>query len=144
MSFQNGTPTDDIGTALDEYFAGQATQSGEAVHHHDNNTLSSAQMANLDIPTDEIVAYHDKEKPPGSSQGQEPFTEAARGLVNIPFDVLQGGANLIDALSQAGGRWGLIIRRYLSSRRQAYRPLRLVRGDSGRITLSQDLAEQEK
>lgn len=106
FAFPDGTRIDDIGEALDEYFAGQSTQSGEIANHHDNNALSSAQMANLDIPTDEIVAYHDKQNPHESSQRQDPFTEAGRGLVNIPFDVLQGGANLIDALSQAvgGGR----------------------------------------
>lgn len=101
--FPDGTRIDDIGETIDEYFAGQSTQSGEIANHHDNNALSSAQMANLDIPTDEILAYHDKQNPHESSQIQDPFTEAGRGLVNIPFDVLQGGANLINALSQAVG-----------------------------------------
>ncbi|WP_059108204.1 hypothetical protein [Candidatus Williamhamiltonella defendens] len=103
FTFPDGTRIDDIGEAIDEYFAGQSTQSGEIANNHDNNALSSAQMAHLDIPTDKILAYHDKQNPHESSQIQDPFTEAGRGLVNIPFDVLQGGANLIDALSQAVG-----------------------------------------
>ncbi|MDA4234621.1 DNA transfer protein, partial [Escherichia coli] len=38
----------------------------------------------------------------GQSAGQI-AEQAGRGLVNIPFDVLQGGASLINAISQGLG-----------------------------------------
>lgn len=80
FTFPDGTSTEDIGAAIDEYFAGQ----------------SSAQP---------------QQQPQAETQQQGAFMseignaaeQAGRGLVNIPFDVLQGGASLINAISQGLG-----------------------------------------
>lgn len=84
FTFPDGTSTDDIGSAIDEYFAGQTTpeQQGSALE------TPAAQPTN-----------------PGSSAPSmlDNAEQAARGLVNIPFDVLQGGASLINAISQGLG-----------------------------------------
>ncbi|BEN14562.1 DNA transfer protein [Serratia marcescens] len=84
FTFPDGTSTDDIGSAIDEYFAGQTTpeQQGSALE------TPAAQPIN-----------------PGSSAPSmlDNAEQAARGLVNIPFDVLQGGASLINAISQGLG-----------------------------------------
>lgn len=80
FTFPDGTSTEDIGAAVDEYFAGQ----------------SSAQSP---------------QQPQAETQQQGGFMsdlgnaaeQAGRGLVNIPFDVLQGGASLINAISQGLG-----------------------------------------
>lgn len=83
FTFPEGTSTEDIGDAIDEYFAGQTTP---------------------------VPAEAQEPKPPRADvpQPKEPTMldnaeQAARGLVNIPFDVLQGGASLINAISQGLG-----------------------------------------
>jgi len=71
FTFPEGTSTEDMGAAIDEYFSGEASSTIDA----------------------------------GESQALNPIEEAARGLINIPFDLLQGGANVINAASNAvGGR----------------------------------------
>lgn len=81
FTFPDGTSTEDIGAAVDEYFAGQtATETPreqtppaqQAPQQQEQSLLQSAE-------------------------------QAGRGLVNIPFDVLQGGASLINAISQGLG-----------------------------------------
>lgn len=88
FTFPDGTSTDDIGAAVDEYFAGQ---------------LSSSQ------PQQQTQASG---QPQESSQQQQggflsdignAAEQAGRGLINIPFDALQGGASLINAISQGLG-----------------------------------------
>ena len=73
FEFPDGTSKEEIGTAVDEYFAGQATQ----------QPATQSQAA--------------------SQQSEGALTQAARGLANIPFDLLQGGANLINAGARAVG-----------------------------------------
>lgn len=74
FNFPEGTSTEDIGSAIDEYFAGQAT----------------------------VQENQDQNPQPQQSLLQS-AEQAGRGLVNIPFDVLQGGASLINAISQGLG-----------------------------------------
>ncbi|HEO8934585.1 TPA: DNA transfer protein [Serratia marcescens] len=84
FTFPDGTSTDDIGSAIDEYFAGQTTpeQQRSALE------TPAAQPTN---PVNNAPTMMDNAE------------QAARGLVNIPFDVLQGGASLINAISQGLG-----------------------------------------
>lgn len=84
FTFPDGTSTDDIGSAIDEYFAGQTTPAQQG------STLGTpaAQPTN---PVNNAPSMLDNAE------------QAARGLVNIPFDVLQGGASLINAISQGLG-----------------------------------------
>ena len=81
FNFPDGTSNEQIGDAIDEYFAGQsATQAQQ-------EQAPPAQQA-------------------PQQQGQsllQSAEQAGRGLVNIPFDVLQGGASLINAISQGLG-----------------------------------------
>lgn len=81
FNFPDGTSNEQIGDAIDEYFAGQAaTQTPQ-------EQASQAQQA-------------PQQQEPSLLQSAE---QAGRGLVNIPFDVLQGGASLINAISQGLG-----------------------------------------
>lgn len=77
FNFPDGTSNDQIGEAIDEYFAGQTT----AQENQGQNPQPQLQEQSL-------------------LQSAE---QAGRGLVNIPFDVLQGGASLINAISQGLG-----------------------------------------
>jgi len=79
FEFPDGTSNEDIGSAIDEYFTGANAPSAQAA-----GPLQQAQQ-------------------PAAQQGTSPLEQAARGLVNIPFDVLQGGASLINAISQGLG-----------------------------------------
>lgn len=81
FNFPDGTSNEQIGDAIDEYFAGQAATetpqeqtppAQQAPQQQEQSLLQSAE-------------------------------QAGRGLVNIPFDVLQGGASLINAISQGLG-----------------------------------------
>lgn len=80
FTFPDGTSTEDVGAAVDEYFAGQ----------------SSAQ------PPQQPQAETQQQGGFMSEMGNA-AEQAGRGLVNIPFDVLQGGASLINAISQGLG-----------------------------------------
>ena len=90
FTFPDGTSTEDIGAAVDEYFAGQSTtaaQGGQDTQDPEQQAGSTSQQ-------------------PQQPQGQtllQSAEQAGRGLVNIPFDVLQGGASLINAISQGLG-----------------------------------------
>lgn len=88
FTFPDGTSTEDIGAAVDEYFAGQSSPS-----QPQQQSQASGQ-------------------PQESSQQQQggflsdlgnAAEQAGRGLINIPFDALQGGASLINAISQGLG-----------------------------------------
>lgn len=86
FEFPDGTSNDDIGSAIDEYFAGSAPTA--------NNTAPQA-TSSPEAPAT---------PPQNESQGLLGSAEqAARGLINIPFDVLQGGASLINTISQGLG-----------------------------------------
>ncbi|MGQ6015083.1 DNA transfer protein [Serratia sp. IR-2025] len=84
FTFPDGTSTEDIGSAIDEYFAGQTTPAQQ----------SSALETPAAQPTNPV------NNAPSMLDNVE---QATRGLVNIPFDVLQGGASLINAISQGLG-----------------------------------------
>ncbi|HAH0322408.1 TPA: DNA transfer protein [Escherichia coli] len=92
FTFPDGTSTEDIGTAIDEYFAGQAVQ--QQTVNQDNNAPTREDPSLMQQAGDWLTG--------GQSAGQI-AEQAGRGLVNIPFDVLQGGASLINAISQGLG-----------------------------------------
>lgn len=92
FTFPDGTSTEDIGTAIDEYFAGQAVQ--QQTVSQDSNEPAREEPSLMQQAGDWLTG--------GQSAGQI-AEQAGRGLVNIPFDVLQGGASLINAISQGLG-----------------------------------------
>lgn len=92
FTFPDGTSTEDIGTAIDEYFAGQAVQ--QQTVNQSNNAPARDEPSLMQQAGDWLTG--------GQSAGQI-AEQAGRGLVNIPFDVLQGGASLINAISQGLG-----------------------------------------
>lgn len=92
FTFPDGTSTEDIGTAIDEYFAGQAVQ--QQTVNQANNEPAREEPSLMQQAGDWLTC--------GQSAGQI-AEQAGRGLVNIPFDVLQGGASLINAISQGLG-----------------------------------------
>lgn len=92
FTFPDGTSTEDIGTAIDEYFAGQAVQ--QQTVNQANNEPAREELSLMQQAGDWLTG--------GQSAGQI-AEQAGRGLVNIPFDVLQGGASLINAISQGLG-----------------------------------------
>lgn len=92
FTFPDGTSTEDIGTAIDEYFAGQAVQ--QQTVNQANNAPTREDPSLMQQAGDWLTG--------GQSAGQI-AEQAGRGLVNIPFDVLQGGASLINAISQGLG-----------------------------------------
>ncbi|EFS8229457.1 DNA transfer protein [Salmonella enterica subsp. enterica serovar Schwarzengrund] len=92
FTFPDGTSTEDIGTAIDEYFAGQAVQ--QQTVNQANNAPTREEPSLMQQAGDWLTG--------GQSAGQI-VEQAGRGLVNIPFDVLQGGASLINAISQGLG-----------------------------------------
>lgn len=92
FTFPDGTSTEDIGAAIDEYFAGQAVQ--QQTVNQANNVPTRKEPSLMQQAGDWLTG--------GQSAGQI-AEQAGRGLVNIPFDVLQGGASLINAISQGLG-----------------------------------------
>lgn len=80
FNFPEGTSNEQIGDAIDEYFASQ----------------SAAQP-----PQEQSQPV--QEQPQQEQSLLQSAEQAGRGLVNIPFDVLQGGASLINAISQGLG-----------------------------------------
>ncbi|EFP6123901.1 DNA transfer protein [Shigella flexneri] len=92
FTFPDGTSTEEIGTAIDEYFAGQAVQ--QQTVNQANNAPTREEPSLMQQAGDWLTG--------GQSAGQI-AEQAGRGLVNIPFDVLQGGASLINAISQGLG-----------------------------------------
>ncbi|HAX8587051.1 TPA: DNA transfer protein [Escherichia coli] len=92
FTFPDGTSTEDIGSAIDEYFAGQAVQ--QQTVNQANNAPTQEEPSLMQQAGDWLTG--------GQSAGQI-AEQAGRGLVNIPFDVLQGGASLINAISQGLG-----------------------------------------
>lgn len=79
FNFPDGTSNDQIGEAIDEYFAGQTA-----------------------LP-DNQPSPQQEPQPQQEQSLLQSAEQAGRGLVNIPFDVLQGGASLINAISQGLG-----------------------------------------
>nr|QVC01376.1 DNA transfer protein [Salmonella enterica subsp. enterica serovar Montevideo str. CFSAN004346] len=93
FTFPEGTSTEDIGSAIDEYFAGQASAA---------ETQPAEQQEEPQQPEQSLMQRAGELLTGGQSAGQI-AEQAGRGLVNIPFDVLQGGASLINAISQGLG-----------------------------------------
>ncbi len=97
FSFPDGTSTEDIGAAIDEYFAGQSNPEPTATTQQNQPATTTQEQSEPSLAqqaADWITG--------GQSIGQA-AEQAGRGLVNIPFDVLQGGASLINAISQGLG-----------------------------------------
>ncbi|MGU0050711.1 DNA transfer protein [Escherichia coli] len=92
FTFPDGTSTEDIGSAIDDYFAGQVVQ--QQTVNQANNAPVREEPSLMQQAGDWLTG--------GQSAGQI-AEQAGRGLVNIPFDVLQGGASLINAISQGLG-----------------------------------------
>ncbi|MBE1769455.1 DNA transfer protein [Escherichia marmotae] len=92
FTFPDGTSTEDIGTAIDEYFAGQAVQ--QQTVNQANNEPAREEPSLMQQAGDWLT---------GAQSAGQIAEQAGRGLVNIPFDVLQGGASLINAISQGLG-----------------------------------------
>lgn len=92
FTFPDGTSTEDIGAAIDDYFAGQAAQQQTVIQ--DSNEPAREEPSLMQQAGDWLTG--------GRSAGKI-AEQAGRGLVNIPFDVLQGGAILINAISQGLG-----------------------------------------
>ncbi|MBA3173331.1 DNA transfer protein [Salmonella enterica] len=93
FTFPDGTSTEDIGAAVDEYFAGQESAA---------ETQPAEQQEEPQQPEQSLMQRAGELLTGGQSAGQI-AEQAGRGLVNIPFDVLQGGASLINAISQGLG-----------------------------------------
>ncbi|ECR1080668.1 DNA transfer protein [Salmonella enterica] len=93
FTFPDGTSTEDIGAAVDEYFAGQASAA---------ETQPAEQQEEPQQPEQSLMQRAGDFLTGGQSAGQI-AEQTGRGLVNIPFDVLQGGASLINAISQGLG-----------------------------------------
>lgn len=87
FNFPDGTSNDDIGSAIDEYFSGHAAESRQ--ESPQTQPQSSAQPV--------------QEQQQQSPTAMDNIEQAARGLVNIPFDIAQGGVNLVNAASNAVG-----------------------------------------
>lgn len=94
FNFPDGTSNEQIGEAIDEYFAGQTALP--------ENQPSPQQSAQPQQPEASLMQRAGDFMSGGQSAGQI-AEQAGRGLVNIPFDVLQGGASLINAISQGLG-----------------------------------------
>lgn len=81
FTFPEGTSTDDIGSAIDEYFAGQAAATPqEAPQQPSMPAKQETQPTMLDN-----------------------VEQAARGLVNIPFDLAQGISNAATSVGSVFG-----------------------------------------
>ncbi|WP_272659101.1 hypothetical protein [Providencia sp. PROV113] len=71
--------------------------------------LSDAQMANLDIPTDEILAYHNAQKPQQQPEMGNPVVEAGKGLLQTGANVVNIVPEISDAISSFGAWAGQAI-----------------------------------
>lgn len=94
FNFPDGTSNDQIGEAIDEYFAGQSPAQ--------ENQPAPQQADQPQQPEPSLMQRAGDFLTGGQSSGQI-AEQAGRGLVNIPFDVLQGGAGMINAISQGLG-----------------------------------------
>lgn len=92
FTFPDGTSTEDIGAAVDEYFAGQSSAAES----------QSAEQPPVQQQEPSLMQRAGDFLSGGQSAGQI-AEQAGRGLINIPFDALQGGASLINAISQGLG-----------------------------------------
>lgn len=94
FEFPDGTSTEDIGSAIDDYFAGQASPVQESAVQSQPQQQQEQDQSLLQRAGNWLTG--------GQSAGQI-IEQAGRGIVNIPFDALQGGASAINAVSQAVG-----------------------------------------
>lgn len=95
FTFPDGTSTEDIGAAVDEYFSGQTAPLEQGIQPQQEVTAQQPAEPSLMQRAGDFLTG-------GQSAGQI-AEQAGRGLVNIPFDALQGGASLINAISQGLG-----------------------------------------
>lgn len=97
FNFPDGTSNEDIGAAIDEYFAGQSSPAAASQTQQEQPASAIREQ-----PEPSLAQQAGDWITGGQSLGQA-AEQAGRGLVNIPFDVLQGGASLINAISQGLG-----------------------------------------
>lgn len=71
--------------------------------------LSDAQMANLDIPTDEILSYHNAQKPQQKPEMGNPVVEAGKGLLQTGANVVNIVPEISDAINSFGAWAGQAI-----------------------------------
>ncbi len=95
FTFPDGTSTEDIGAAVDEYFSGQTAPLEQGIQPQQEVTAQQPAEPSLMQRAGDFLTG-------GQGAGQI-AEQAGRGLVNIPFDALQGGASLINAISQGLG-----------------------------------------
>lgn len=82
----------------------------------------------------------------GQSAGQI-AEQAGRGLVNIPFDVLQGGASLINAISQglvAQRFWMMSIVQSIDRQTLMRKPVKQLVGISCQLAQRQKLLDRQQ
>ncbi|MBX6952745.1 hypothetical protein EX226_18935, partial [Providencia rettgeri] len=87
----------------------QARQQFYSAYPVGKSQLSDAQMANLDIPTDEILAYHNAQKPQKQSEMGNPVVEAGKGLLQTGANVVNIVPEISDALSSFGAWAGQAV-----------------------------------
>ncbi|HHR6568588.1 TPA: hypothetical protein ACS781_000020 [Providencia alcalifaciens] len=80
----------------------QAKQQFYSAYPVGNPQLSDAQMANLDIPTDEILAYHNAQKPQQQPEIGNPVVEAGKGLLLTGTKV----ANIVPEMADTFASFG--------------------------------------
>lgn len=71
----------------------------------DDTQASGSQQSDVQLPDGFVLDTSDTQQTPQqqSPTAMDNIEQAARGLVNIPFDIAQGGVNLVNAASQAVG-----------------------------------------
>lgn len=87
----------------------QAKQQFYSAYPIGNTQLSDAQMANLDIPTDEILAYHDTQKPQQQPEMGNPVVEAGKGLLQTGANVVNIVPEISDAIASFGSWAGQAV-----------------------------------
>lgn len=80
----------------------QARQQFYSAYPVGEQKLSDAQMANLDIPTDEILAYHDSKKPKQAPQEKGVLENIGDGLLETAKATAQAGVNLANIPADIG------------------------------------------
>lgn len=94
--------------------------------------LSEAQMTNLDIPTDEILSYHDAQKPQQQPEMGNPVVEAGKGLLQTGANVVNIVPEISDAVASFGSWAGQAV-----GGDGTYQP-------APRLQLSDDMKPQDK
>lgn len=87
----------------------QARQQFYSAYPVGEQKLSDAQMANLDIPTDEILAYHNEQKAKQKPEMGSSVVEAGKGLLQTGANVVNIVPEVSDALASFGAWAGQAV-----------------------------------